>query len=253
MERTNNQTPLPEGYADQRKTVVQLLKDHNNSYTLSSSPNRNTAGCSSATQEGYWNLTPVALERMTDTDDLVAQSHLTLADELDFMREGDIYYYALERVFLDTCEYNAYEDLKKRVAPHIQAFRTATKNKSYSNQIAHFKEAYWASANLRLYADLELAIQRLTLRLMHKDLRADFGRVHDGSLADLKTNRRIAMEDKYREIYRIFVYWCEEIAQEHKRYRNKAYEATTTSTGQPRSTVERAVHFCESTQKENTA
>ena len=114
--------------------------------------------------------------------------------------------------------------------------------------------------SISLLRDVDLFIHDLTMRLIDQDLHVVFADKFDRTYVDddredkgIKTNRTLEMEEKYREIHAAFVRWCEELSQKHKRFRNKAFNNTVITTGQPRSTVERAVHFVESTSKENVA
>lgn len=99
---------------------------------------------------------------------------------------------------------------------------------------------------MRLLRSLDNAIGTITLDLLDEDLWVKFP-----ERIIRKTHRTQTMEENYREINRVFESWCEELSQQHKRYRNKALEATGTQLSVAKATVERAVRFSKDEKKED--
>lgn len=245
----------PQYYQEQRRRVIQILKDLGHVYSseVSCNPLAKTIQTTpeiphEEVSDGHWNLTPESLRRMRATegkkrDPYVKSMHL-VEDELEVMKHLFIHYYALERVFLrDDAGDRDYNRLQEDYGPRLEAVKKEAQDMAdsgnASKDIVRFVgAAYKRSPNVRLLADVDIAIHTLTMRLLDVELHAIFA-----TKSAPKNGRRQSMEDKYREIYRVFDSWCEDLAKKHKRYRNKAYENTVVSTGESRSTVERSVHF----------
>lgn len=260
----------PEGYEAQRERVVQLLKDYPNPYATNTSCNP-AAGEEKKTPEippgevsdGYWNMTPEMERqiRMLKKGDVYVKSHQLLADELALMKLYSIHYYALAVVFLgDTADYWSYESLTTKATKERTAYLKDKKKlekrldrecnvlldqgQSKRTIVRYATKAHLELRNrypdIRLLEDLEIAIYTLTMRLLDVKLE-----VIRPTKAAPTNNRRISMEEKYREIYRVFSAWCDEISKTSKAYRNKAYAETVMSMNETRSTVERAVFHVE--------
>lgn len=271
----NEDNAALDGYAEQRERIVQLLKDHPNPYATNISCNPSAVDYQPTpdipkdeVSDGHWNMTP-EMERQIrrlKKNDVYVRSRQLLEEHLDHMKTSSIYHYALRVVFLgDSAEYWAYERLTTR-AMHQKKEHAKRKKKLEKrlNSVARQRmkegwstktiviDALKAHADLRdqypdirLYDDLEAAIHELTLRMYDIHLE-----VLRPTKAAATNGRRISMEEKYREIYRVFASHCEDIAKTSKKYRNKAYKETVLSCNETRSTVERAVHFVEAGEPE---
>lgn len=243
----------PENYESQRTRVIQILKDLGHVYSseVSCNPLAKTIQTTpeiplEEVSDGHWNLTPESLRRMRaekKRDPYVKSMHL-VEDELEVMKRLSIYYYALGTVFLaDDAGDRDYDQLQETYGPRLEAVKKEAQemadSRNDSKDIVRFvAAAYRSSPNVRLLNDVDIAIHDLTMRLLDVKLHAIFA-----TKSAPKNGRRQTMEDKYREIYRVFHSWCEDLSKKHKRYRSKAYENTVVSTGESRSTVERACHF----------
>jgi len=254
-------------FLEQRRRVVQLLKDQNHAYSTERSCNPFPKGGSpdippEEVSDGYWNLTPEAERRRRKAaqGDPYAITHEIIAAELRFMKEFSIFFYAAQAVFLEeTANDRAYEDLKAKAqadeAALVPNLRKATER---MHKDEHKVRAYCdvRTEAMKLWQDVNIFIDALTTRLLSYNLHVVFPEKFDRMYADdlseeaTKTNRTLGMEEKYREIHAVFERWCEELSQKHARFRNKAFNNTVITTGQPRSTVERAVHYVESAKKE---
>lgn len=235
---------LPHGYQEQRRVVIQLLKDWKLPYSTSrgSAPDADTV-CSVRTtghSSGHWNLNAQVLRRMQNTPQ--AHSHNLLEDELERMRLFNPLYYSLARVFLhDSAGDSDYERLCETAHAHripIDKGIRQLKHTSASVRrlVEHFEEHQTGA--MKLQRDLEIAIHDLTMLLIDKELYAIFPE------KALKTTRRQTMEESYAEIHRVFETWCIELSQAPpKRYRNRAYDNTALQMNVSRATVERAVNF----------
>lgn len=252
------QTPAqerPKHYGEQRRRVIQILKDLGHVYQSDVSCNplaKETQVMPEISEDevsdGHWNLTPESLRRLRaekKRDPYVKSMHL-VEDELEVMKRFSIHYYALDKVFLkddagDRDYDRLVEDYGEALEKLMERGQDMADSKTTSKEIVRWVSArYRRSPNLRLLNDVNIAIHDLTMRLLDVELHAIF------PTKSAPTNgRRQTMEEKYREIYRVFYSWCEELYKTKKRYRNQAYENTVVSTGESRSTVERGVHYVE--------
>lgn len=246
MVASTAQEHLPAGYAEQRRRIIQLLKDANHPYVLSGLKQSDEIRTQAATPEGYWNISKEQLKR-ENMNVKVNISHRILRDELERMREMSMYAWALDEVFLhEGAGDNDYEDLQEKAEPGIHAMtviihRLKRKGAPRDEQIAALRDGQTPST--KLLTAVNIAIHELTMRLIDFELYAEFADLLYTTDDDLKTNRRITMEENYREINRVFTAWCQEYQQHHKQFITKAYDKTAIETNQSRNTVERAVHF----------
>ena len=249
---------LPPGYPEQRQRVILLLKDFSNPYSADRSCNPFAKDYQPLPEipfdevsDGHWNLTPEAqrLMRQEKKGDPYARSRKLVEEALDHMKLTSIHYYALVEVFLrDEAGTNDYDELlrdhdrkRQEIQKAAQKMSDELEPKQSSRDVVRYlSEAYRDHPKTRLLADVEMAIHTLTMLLLDEDLHV----VYSSKAAPTNT-RRVSMEEKYHEIYRVFASWCEDLAKMKKRYRNQAYKNTVVSTGESRSTIERAVHFVE--------
>lgn len=242
-----------EEFEEQRRIVIQLLKDWKLPYSTSRGSGSGADTISSVSTSGLaggnWPLNAEVLGRQKDND--LANSHRLLADELEHMRMFSIYYRALEEIFLrDDAGDADYERLvaanQKRYDEIYATAEKMNKKGGDARRIVLFLRKH-LTPQLRLYGDVEIAIHELTTRLMGKQLYATFAEQIVPEVEDGRTNRRKTMEQHYEDIYSVFCDWCRHHAERAKRYRNKAINDTVISCNVSRATVERAVHFIEST------
>lgn len=241
---------LPTGYHDQRKAVIQLLKDAYHPYSLSS-PARADGTPRNRSQEGYSNLNKTVTERWNLHDRYMA-SHAQLRDRLERMQQLHPLYYALEKVFLhDEASDRAYEELAEKAKPAIAAIHARLKkiqkkarrgDDVRGQQLKAWRDGMTEA--LRLYTDVELAIHDLTLNMMELDLYVHDPWKKNPELENAKP--KITIEERYAEINRIFEGYCNDFKSQRpgKPYRNRAYRNTVVATNESLSTVERAVRHC---------
>lgn len=208
-------------YGAQTRVVVQLLKDWKLPYSTGPGSRTDDPPPANktpyASQEGYSPLNKEVTKRWENTPE--ANSHRLVSDALSRMRRFSPFYHAIASIFLQDDAGDAdYASLKEKAKKHGGK-----------------------SASRRLLDDLEIALHQLTMLLSDEELYADFPN-------RMKTpGRRQTMEESYTEIHRVFLSWLQELGTTHKRCRRRsqAYENTAISCDVSRSTVERAVHYCE--------
>ena len=250
----------PKGYQEQRQRVILILKDFSNPYSTDRSCNPFASEADyqpppeisfDEVSDGHWNLTPEAqrLMRREKKGDPYVRSRKLVEEALDHMKFTSIHYYALVEVFLrDEAGTNDYDELlrdhdrkRQEIQKAAQKMADELEPKQSSRDVVRYlSEAYRDHPKARLLADVEMAIHTLTMLLAGEDLHV----VYPSKAAPTNT-RKVSMEEKYHEIFRVFASWCEDLAKTRRRYRNQAYKNTVVSTGETRSTVERAVRFSE--------